>query len=308
MKKYIINWCIAGLLFVLPACSSTNSRTVSYDESSDDEDSVATFEVMDEEATLNELTEETDDVVPEGFRRYERTREFVKMVAFVGLTLPVEHEGWISQLLADFLWRESLTEDGGWSQPKVSSYPALMDYYLTSQVGTEAPEVDEDRRHQTYIDTDTLNVAPVWQSENRRFTTYRLNTFFYHGGVHPLYKVFYLTFDNERRRILSSNTIFKDGGMDEILRKLKSKVGARSVFCYEEIEDDKDVMEPMSPRWEHYQTHYIPRPALVARGVIFSYQPYEIDAYSEGDLHFVLPYSEVRHFLNPNILRLTRLN
>lgn len=107
--------------------------------------------------------------------------------------------------------------------------------------------------------------------------------------------------------MLSRKDIFKVDSMDEVIRKLMMKAGDRSVFCYEEIEDDVDAMEPMPPRWEQYQTHYIPRPALTAQGVIFSYQRYEIDSYAAGELHFILPYEEIKDLLNPIITNTLKL-
>lgn len=308
-QKRAILIAFVGGLILLASCSSPNIQT----SCQQDENNNVVKDTASCVASIQNDLNDDDELVQEGeklmasFKRYELTREFTKMEAFVGLTLPVEHEGWMAQCVAEFLWMEASEEELYQTRPQVSSYSSLMDYYLTSQVGTEGPDIDENRMHQTYVDTDSLNVVPVWQSDDNSYTTYRIKTFFYHGGAHPLYKDFYLTFDNRKHRMLSSNDIFKAGSMQDVIRRLKMKAGGRSVFCYEEIEDQEDAMEPISPRWEHYQTHYIPRPALTNQGVVFSYQRYEIDAFAAGEFHFILPYEEVKNLLNPDIVNTLKL-
>ena len=303
--RKVFSFAFVALLSGLASCTSSNNKTASQIETTEEafvEDTMSVCEELADDGAYEEYEEQK----PLHFQRYERKREFLKMEAVIRLTLPVEHEAWMAQNLAEFLWKETLMEYPGEPQPKVASYSQLMDYYLNLQVGTEGPDINEDRRHQTYTDKDSLCIVSTWQSEDNRYTTYRVNTFFYHGGVHPLFKDFSLTFDNAKHRLLSSKEIFKPDCMDEVIRKLKSKVGDRSVFCYHELEDNEEFMESISPRWERYQTHFIPRPALTAQGVMFSYQRYEIDSYAEGELHFVLPYAEVQDLLTTNIVR--RLN
>lgn len=306
----IMNIALCCVLF-LGACSFSNKQTSRLQErEKDDEetkDSMLYIEPMGNDINDGVEVEEEDKDSPNVFKRYERKRVFTKMEAIIGLTLPMNYEGWMAQCLAEFLWMEAAKDEQSLARPQLTSYASLMDYYLTLQVGTEGPDIDENRMHQTYVDTDSLNVVPVWQSDDNSYTTYRIKTFFYHGGAHPLYKDFYLTFDNRKHRMLSSNDIFKAGSMQDVIRRLKMKAGGRSVFCYEEIEDQEDAMEPISPRWEHYQTHYIPRPALTAQGVVFSYQRYEIDAFAAGEFHFILPYEEVMNLLNPDIVNTLKL-
>lgn len=72
-----------------------------------------------------------------------------------------------------------------------------------------------------------------------------------------------------------------------------------SVYCHEEIEET--AIKNLEPRQERYRSNVIPRPALTSRGVVFSYQPYEIGCYADGDIHFVLPYAEIKDLLNPEM-------
>ena len=317
--RKVFSFAAVCLLCGLVSCTTSNNKTGRQQDNAECQvvvgDSIAETELDDVETSCEGADEAApyslDEVRPlnslRGFKRYERKREFLKMEAVIRMTLPVEHEDWMAQSLSEFLWKEALLEYPDETTPNVLSNSQLMDYYLNLQVGTEGPDINEDRRHQTYVDTDSLCIVPIWQAEDKSYTTYRIKTFFYHGGAHPLYKDFCLTFDNERHCVLSSKEIFKQDRMDDVVRRLKRKVGDRSAFCYQEIEDDDEFMASISPRWERYQKHFIPRPALIGKGVVFSYQRYEIDSFAAGELHFVLPYAEIRDLLQPNIVILLSL-
>lgn len=243
-------------------------------------------------------------IVENGFRHYERKRDYVISRASIRMTLPVQEQEWMAPFLADFIEVEDRCqyEESERArrprQPNVTTFSRLMNYYLDLKIGSTAPQY-ESEDVAAVPDTDSRLIVPTWVSPDSTLMTYRVNDYAYYGGAHPYYQVFYLTFDNKHHHLLGMKDIFREECLDEVIRRLKTKAGIRSVYCHEEIEET--AIKNLEPRQERYRSHVIPRPALTNRGVVFSYQPYEIGCYADGDIHFVLPYAEIKDLLNPEM-------
>ena len=41
----------------------------------------------------------------------------------------------------------------------------------------------------------------------------------------------------------------------------------------------------------------VPRPGLGEKGVVFSFQPYELSGFADGTFHFTLPYQDLKPYL-----------
>ena len=48
---------------------------------------------------------------------------------------------------------------------------------------------------------------------------------------------------------------------------------------------------------ENIKGKLYPRPAMTENGMVFTYQPYEMGAFTEGAIHFLIPYNEIKQFL-----------
>ena len=244
-------------------------------------------------------------IVEKGFRHYERKRDYVISRASIRMSLPEQEQAWMAPLLADFMKAEDCCQYDEAQlaqrprQPKVTTFSRLMNYYLDLKIGSTAPQFEPEDVG-VVPDTDSRGIVPTWISPDSTLVTYRVDDYAYYGGAHPYYQVFYLTFDNERHQLLGMKDIFREGCTDEVIRRLKAKAGNWSIYCNEEIEEF--ALKNMEPRQERYRSHVIPRPALTKSGVVFSYQPYEIGCYADGDIHFVLPYAEIKDLLNPGII------
>lgn len=140
-----------------------------------------------------------------------------------------------------------------------------------------------------------MDAHPVWQNDEQTLTSWRFYSYTYTGGVHGGCEEFYLTIDNATGRILGVDDFFTESEFKESVKDLGKMVdsyeygfgdGAALDSAYGEIrfENDKLLKEQIDGK-------VYPRPALTKHGVVFSYQPYWKASFSEGVLHFVLPYN-----------------
>lgn len=141
-----------------------------------------------------------------------------------------------------------------------------------------------------------LTVAPAWESSDKKLITYRFYSYYYTAGMHGYMEEYYLTFDNESGRLLGRNDIFTAKGFKLAINILEQKLcDHRNTYTtcdgpypayLEESELEANASEIIK---EIRDSVYYPRPALTNNGVVFSYQPYEMGAFCEGTLHFLIP-------------------
>lgn len=147
----------------------------------------------------------------------------------------------------------------------------------------------------------SMLVAPAWQSKDGKYTTYRFYTYYYTMGAHGFMEEYYLTFNNDTGALLGFDDLFSKGDFKKVIDALEVEIT--------EYQKDIRSFEGTYPSWlsedelssnatavikEVRDTVYYPRPALTKKGVVFSYQPYEIASFAEGIKHFVVPYSKVK--------------
>ena len=59
--------------------------------------------------------------------------------------------------------------------------------------------------------------------------------------------------------------------------------------------------------WEESKRGFkfeLPDGALTNDGVVFSFQPYEIDCWAAGAYHFIVPYKKLQPYLTPKVKEL----
>lgn len=151
----------------------------------------------------------------------------------------------------------------------------------------------------------SMLVAPAWQSKDGKYITYRFYTYYYTMGAHGFMEEYYLTFNDETGTLLGFDDLFSKSDFNKVIDALETEIT--------EYQKDIRSFEGTYPSWlsedelssnatavikEVRDTVYYPRPALTKKGVVFSYQPYEIASFAEGIKHFVVPYSKVRFKIN----------
>lgn len=141
----------------------------------------------------------------------------------------------------------------------------------------------------------SFSVWPAWESKDKRFATYRFYTYYYTMGMHGFMEEYYLTFDNHNGRILGYDEIFAPEGKADALAKLEVALNRKKNQAHDipaKFHPGISEEDLSSNAWmivkEKIDSLYYPRPAVTQRGVVFSYQPYEMGGFYEGVIHILI--------------------
>ena len=116
---------------------------------------------------------------------------------------------------------------------------------------------------------------------------------------------YYLTFNNVTGHLLGFDDLFRKRDFKQVVEmvskeitKYKRNYGFDTMWSAWIKKDELSSNATSIIKEVRHDTLYYPRPALTNRGVVFSYQPYEIAAFSEGVRHFVIPYNQLKLKIN----------
>lgn len=129
------------------------------------------------------------------------------------------------------------------------------------------------------------------------YVTFHDYFYVFRGGAHGMYGNRFVSYDLNNNKPVSYESLFKSGVENQV-REL----------IYEAIADDDDFMNSHHltslSQLKTYFSEYldgepisIGDPGLLPAGVIFSYQPYEIAPYSDGNFFAVIPYDKISDLL-----------
>lgn len=146
-----------------------------------------------------------------------------------------------------------------------------------------------------------FEMFPAWKSSDGRYITYRFYIYTNTMGLHGFMEEYYLTFDNDSGKILGFNDIFSEkefgrvtGMFAKEITEYKVGLGYSGEFS---AWIDKDALSSNVTdiiKEVRNDSMYYPRPALTRKGVVFSFQPYEIVGFAEGVRHFLVPYNRLK--------------
>ena len=168
----------------------------------------------------------------------------------------------------------------------------------------EFDEVDEEGRKLGPKYDYLFKMNPAWRSKDGKYVTYRFYTFYYTMGMHGFMEEYYLTFDNVTGRLLGAEDLLKSGKFNSVIEILEKKINDyKHEYMSDEIhftaDLDSETLEANSSAIvkENIKGKLYPRPAMTENGMVFTYQPYEMGAFTEGVIHFLIPYNDIKHFL-----------
>lgn len=112
-----------------------------------------------------------------------------------------------------------------------------------------------------------------------RYVTYQELTHEYGGGAHGYYTEQFISYDFVHNQEIDYHYLFEDGCEEQILKLLK----------------DEARKDPHYQEWKPKLclSHF----GLSSKGVVFSFQPYEISCFAAGTFHFVVPYKKLKPYL-----------
>lgn len=158
---------------------------------------------------------------------------------------------------------------------------------------------------------------------NKRFITFSKYEWDREGIGHGMYTETFHTFDLKSGKKLNNADIFKPQSLDKVKMRLfeimaKDPHYLRWHWEPFEASDIEAMIEAwQSPsqalegtEWEEPKrdfTFQLPEGALTDAGVVFSFQPYEIDCWAAGAFHFIVPYKNLWPYLTPEVKQLLKL-
>lgn len=146
------------------------------------------------------------------------------------------------------------------------------------------------------------------------FVTFSKYEYDRQGTGHGMYTETFHTLSLTNGNGLKNRDIFKPGSLDNVKLKLFEVIAKdphylawnREVDNPAEIEERIRVWQSPDPIFESSEEEEteefkfeLPEGALTDTGVIFSFQPYEIDCWAAGAYHFIVPYNELMPYLTP---------
>ena len=161
----------------------------------------------------------------------------------------------------------------------------------------------------------TLVIRP--RIANERYVTFSKYEYDREGTGHGMYTETFHTFDLKNGTKLTNNDIFESQFLDKVKVRL-FEVMARDPKYLKwhsgsvsptEIEDMIESWQSSNPilegtEWEETErvvTFELPDGALTDSGIVFSFQPYEIDCWAAGAYHFIVPYKKLMPYLTSKV-------
>lgn len=156
---------------------------------------------------------------------------------------------------------------------------------------------------------------------NSKFVTVSKYEYERIGIGHGMYTETFHTLDLDRGTQLSNKDIFKTSSLDNVKLALFEVIANDFHFREWNPEitsaDMKSRIEGWQApneilkgtEWEEPETEFkfeLPDGALTDKGIIFSFQPYEIDCWAAGAFHFIVPYNMLMPYLSNRVKSLIK--
>ncbi len=290
-----------GIYWLVTSCSSSTEDEVAVEE--------VVLEEPEEEIAEEEIIEEVEETIPsfnfEAYRYY-RSSEDAEI-----------------ELKADFPTCESIVADsirlyihevfGGQYRCSYEDAQDILNYYGDKEYR------DYEKEHQETVEniesddedeeTYTVSAYKSWtffkvDCIEDRFVTYKVESYFWTGGIHELGGEYGVTFNriNGKRVNYSYFTNLESRSFKRIIKE-----GLRKYFLKNEWEASTD--EELADCLQGVDNvNDIPLPSaepyFTPKGVCFKYCSYEIASYAAGFPSFVLPYDEARQYMMQEALDL----
>lgn len=155
---------------------------------------------------------------------------------------------------------------------------------------------------------------------SQRYVTFGIYEYDRIGTGHGGYTEKFHTFDFNNGTELTNNDIFKTKYLNKVklllfevmVKDPKYRAWHSDSISPEDIEDMIEAWQSPNPilegtEWEESKNDFkfeLPDGALTNDGVVFSFQPYEIDCWAAGAYHFIVPYDKIMPYFTNKTKRL----
>lgn len=181
----------------------------------------------------------------------------------------------------------ALTQDGAYSD-KDNDINDMVKQYTKSYImnyleeGNDAisnygDNIEDAANWMSYEETCSGNV--LYNSNG--FFSYSVKLYSYTGGAHGNSNNRVATLDLNKRKVLSLETLFESEKFDDLQKEVVDRISKD----YQLLSDEIDLTDNFY---------------LSDKGVSFIYNPFEIAAYSEGEIEVTIPWSDIIPLLSAN--------
>ena len=243
--------------------------------------------------SLSELTHDLPS-----FTRFRKDTTAIKGCAYFSLTADFPTE---SVIHADEI-RRWLVNQITLSETANKKWKYKGDIYDPEQVGKHASSLFFDEWKDLDDDDYPMQVFTVLNFKakvaNKRYVTYQKYTHEYGGGAHGYYTERLHSYDHVHGQEIDFDYLFNPQckpQLHEMLLKIAKKCPMYK-DCEYNINDYVCVTDNEGNPTGELQ---FPQPGLSEKGIVFSFQPYDICYFAAGTFHFTIPYEEVQHLLTP---------
>lgn len=172
--------------------------------------------------------------------------------------------------------------------PFTGSFETMGEYLAKEMIedadGTDSPGVFEDFTSLIYWKTDD-------------YVTYFNSFSTYLGGAHPMYCLNFPTYLIKANHRLTRGYMFDPEFSGEIRELIYE-----SFLAYKDFASNHNINSVSQVKSYINSNLYgevlpIPDPGLLADGVVFCYQPYEVGSYADGAFQIVIPYDKLKPYM-----------
>lgn len=178
------------------------------------------------------------------------------------------------------------------SQKVADRMSGLSDYILKKTIrvwqGPDGP---------TFIGSAALDIGVRAHIINPVYVTFAVSSYdragIGHGGITENFH----TLDLNTGKDLRNKDIFLPNSLEKVQQLLYETIARdpRYSETHREGITGDDILS-MRESWDDGEP--LPEGALTTTGVVFSFQPYEIDSWAAGTYHFILPYEQLMPYLS----------
>lgn len=128
-------------------------------------------------------------------------------------------------------------------------------------------------------------------AQRNHLASFKQFTYGYSGGAHGMYSTRYAVFDLNTRQQLRLTDILQDSAEDRLLEALRQRYTESYAEYAQNWLSDKPAEQAKSLLTDNF--------IFNEQGLTFSYPPYELAPYSEGEVRLTLDYSVLQDILQP---------
>ena len=155
-----------------------------------------------------------------------------------------------------------------------------------------------------------FNLSLRLVSSNGKYYSYQKCMRNYNGGAHSYYTENIVSFDPVRNEEIDWNYLFVPGSKEKVLDLFFNVVKNNAQYVHwKDISTAEMVRDDFKQKFADPKTGDITltKPGLTDTGVVFSYQPYEIECFAAGCFHFEIPYKDLMPYLTTKAKQILEL-